>query len=404
VTEDPLGPLWAELARRFADGSPPVRVTLRHLTDEHRRALADLLGMDRLPPPDVRLPVARLVTALRVDGQEGLRAAVEARVGTIPDRRLARAEARAARGDLWAWFEERVAGLPDGPRLGPWVDTVRAAGVPGGDVARHRRRLAGVLAVVAALPADGVGLAALADDLLGDPHGLDRGRTAAALVLDAVAVARGRPRPADAEGVRLLWEEVGVAPDPLSSTVLALGLWPADAHPLGAWLRAAAAAGEPAVLTLAQLRRWPLTPLRADCRAFVVENPSVMAAAGAAGIGGGGAPLVCSSGRPTVAVVTLLRQLGAAGAPLLQHADLDGAGLGITAWLAERAGTVPWRMGAADYLAAMAVARDRMPLGPRLPPTPWDPALRGVMEAHGVAVYEEEVRAALLADVAAMAG
>jgi hypothetical protein len=43
--------------------------------------------------------------------------------------------------------------------------------------------------------------------------------------------------------------------------------------------------------------------------------------------------------------VTLLRQLGADGAILAQHADFDLTGLGITAWLAERAGTRPWRMG-----------------------------------------------------------
>lgn len=400
MTEDPLAPLWAELARRFADGPPPVRVTLRNLADEHRRAVADLLGMDRLPPPDVRLSVARLVTLLRVDGHEGLRAAVEQRVGAIPDRRQARAATRAARDDLWAWLEEGAAGLPDGEHLGPWVERVRGAGVPGGDVVRHRRRLEGVLAVLTALPADGIGLAALADDVLGNPHGLDRGRTAAAFVLEALSVARGRSRPSDAESVRLLWEEVGIAPDPLSSTVLVLGLRPASGHPLAAWLRAAAAAGEPSVLTLAQLRRWPLDPLPTAGRAFVVENPSVMAAAAAAGIGAGAPPLVCSSGRPSIAVVTLLRQLGAQGATRLQHADFDGAGLGITGWLAARAGTLPWRMGAADYLAAVSVPRDRLALGPPLPPTPWDPGLVSAMEAHGVAVHEEEVRATLLADIA----
>jgi len=104
------------------------------------------------------------------------------------------------------------------------VESVRAGGVPGGDVARRRRRLAAAVAALTALPADGIGLAALAADVLGDPHALDRGRALATLVLDAVAAARGRPRPADAEAARWLWEEVGVVPDPLSSTVLALAL------------------------------------------------------------------------------------------------------------------------------------------------------------------------------------
>jgi len=247
--------------------------------------------------------------------------------------------------------------------------------------------------VLAALPADGVGLAALAADVLGDPHALDRGRATATLVLDAVAVARQRGRPTDAEAARLLWEEVGVVPDPLSSTVLALGLQLAGDHPL----RPVFAAGEPVVLTLSQVRRWPADPLPPGGAAFVVENPSLVAEAAAGGWGG--PPLLCSSGRPTIAVVSLVRQLRAAGAEVFQHADFDPAGLGITAWLAQRAGTIPWRMGAADYLAAVATDRERVAIAGRLPPAPWDPELVETMAAHGVAVYEEEVRADLLSAI-----
>ncbi|MDQ4070236.1 MAG: DUF2399 domain-containing protein, partial [Actinomycetota bacterium] len=235
--------------------------------------------------------------------------------------------------------------------------------------------------VLASLPADGVGLASLAADLLGDAHALDRGRPTASYVLDAVAAIRGRSRATDAEGARLLWEEVGVVPDPLSSTVLVLGLRPA-------------AAEEPVVLTLDQLRRRPVPPLPAGDLAFIVENPALVSEAVARGWSG--PPLVCSSGRPSIAVITLLRQLGAHGATLAQHADFDAGGLRITSWLAERAGTTPWRMTAADYLAAVALPRDRVPFRGRLPPSPWDPALQGAMETRGVAVHEEELRGELL--------
>jgi uncharacterized protein (TIGR02679 family) len=398
-----LAPVWAELARRFGDGDPPVAITLRDLSMGERQAVADLLGLDRLPPATARIRADRLVAAFGVDGVDGLRAAVEAQVGPIVDRRAARLDARRRRDDVWAWLADQVGGLPlvagDAERLGPWVETVRAAGVPGGDVDRHRRRLAAVLAVLTTLPADGIGLASLAADVLGDPHALDRGRATATLVLDAVAVARQRARPTDAEAARLLWEEVGVVPDPLSSAVLALGLHLTGNHPFAS----VSAAGEPVVLTLSQLRRWPVDPLPAGGAAFVVENPSLVAAAATGGWGGtaaasgwGGPPLLCSSGRPTVAVVSLVRQLRAAGAEVFQHADFDPAGLGITAWLAQRAGTVPWRMGAADYLAAVATDRERVRLAGRLPPAPWDPDLVEAMAAHGVAVYEEELRAGLL--------
>jgi uncharacterized protein (TIGR02679 family) len=392
-----LAPVWAELARRFGDGDPPVAITLRDLSMRQRQALADLLGLDRLPPATARCRVDRLAAAFGVAGVDGLRAVVEAQVGPIIDRRAARLEARRRRDDVWAWLAGQAGSLPlaadDPERLAPWVETIRAAGVPGGDIARLRRRLAAALAVLAALPADGTGLAALANDVLGDPHALDRGRGTAALILDAVALSRQRARATDAEAARLLWEEVGVVPDPLSSTVLALGLNLTGDHPL----HQVSAAGEPVVLTLSQLRRWPVNPLPAGSAAFVVENPSLVAEA--ATRGWSGPPLLCSSGRPTVAVVTLIRQLRAAGAEVFQHADFDVAGLGITAWLAQRAGTMPWRMGATDYLGAVATERERVALAGRLPPAPWDPDLIEVMAARGVAVYEEELRAGLLSAI-----
>jgi uncharacterized protein (TIGR02679 family) len=380
-----LAPVWVELARRFGDGGPPVSVTLRNLSTDERQAVADLLGLDRLPAATARLRIDRLAVACGVEGADGLRALVEQRLGFIADRRAARIEARRAREAFWAWLAGAAVGLPiaahEPELLEPWVEAVRSAGIPAGDLDAHRRRLTRALTVLAALPAEGVGLAALAADLLGDAHALDRGRPTAGYVLDALAAVRGRSRATDAEGARALWEEAGVVPDPLSSTVLVLGLRPEDA-------------GEPAVLTLAQLRRRPFPPLPAGNVAFVVENPALVSEAAA--VAWSGPPLVCSSGRPSIAVVTLLRQLGAGGAVLAQHADFDAGGLSITNWLADRAGTTPWRMEAADYLAAVAAPRDRVPLTGRLPPSPWAPGLRDAMATHGVAVHEEELRADLL--------
>ena len=380
-----LAPVWAELARRFGDGEPPVSVTLRNLSTDERQAVADLLGLDRLPPATARLRVDRLAAACGVEGVGGLRALAEQRLGPIADRRAARLEIRRTREVFWAWFADAAGALPiaagEPELLDPWVEAVRTAGIPAGDLDAHRRRLTRALTVLAALPAEGVGLASLAADLLGDAHALDRGRPTAGYVLDAVAAARGRSRATDAEGARALWEEVGVVPDPLSSTVLVLGLRPVDA-------------GEPVVLTLAQLRRRPFPPLPPGDMVFVVENPALISEA--ASITWSGPPLVCSSGRPSIAVVTLLRQLGAGGAILAQHADFDAGGLSITNWLADRAGTTPWRMEAADYLAAVAVPRDRVPLTSRLPPSPWAPALRDAMAAYCVAVHEEELRTHLL--------
>ena len=371
---------------------------LRDLPAASRRALADVLGADRMPLATSRLTVGRLVAALGLDSVGELRDVVDRLRGPLPDRRAARDEARAARSELWSWLGESAGGLElGGPetRLASWVQAQRAAGARGG-VEVHRRRLGLALAVLRRLPADGVALPSLANDATGDPHALDHGRTVAGMVLDAVACAYQRPIAHDAETARSLWELVGAVPDPHSSTVLALGL-PGDDHtPLGRWLSACAQAGEPVVLSLANLRRWPVRAVAGDGRIYAVENPSLIAEASS---GWTGPPLVCTSGRPTIAAVTLLRQLASDGAVIYQHADFDPTGVAITGWLAQRAGSVPWRMTAADYLGSLSASA---PLFAGTPPeTPWDPALQGVMSHHRQALYEEEIRADLLRSMSA---
>ena len=391
-----LAPLVDELARRFGEGGVPSTIGLARLPRSSYRALADLLGLDRLPRPSGRIRTQHLADALGMTSLDALRGVVEGLRGPLPDRRAERLASRLDRDELWTWLAREAATLAlggDGAGLATWVEAQRARGTRGG-VAVHRRRLERALAVVRALPADGVPLAAFATDHAGDPHALDRGRSLTAIVLDAVATALALPAPVAAEDARLLWEAVGVVPDPLSSTVLTLGL-PGDGDtPLGCWLSAAAAASHPVVLTLADLRRWPPPPLPPAATAFVVENPALVAEAAATGWTG--AVLVCSSGRPTVAVVELLRRLGAGGAALNQHADFDPTGLAITAWLAERAGTTPWRMTSDEYLRAVGRRRDRRPLTGSVPQTPWDPRLEEVLREEGVVVYEEDVRADLL--------
>ncbi len=382
-----LRPLADELARRLADGQVPVTVAV---PDACRPAVADLLGLDRVPGNGRRLGVARLLVALGLPDVDALRHAVESVTGPLPQPAARRRADRERQAALWSWFAEEAAGVTLGGPLDEWVAAQRVRG-PRGGVERRRRQLEQALAVLRRLPADGLPLASLAADEAGGPHGLDRGRPLAATVLDAVAVATGQARPANAEDARLLWESVGVAPDPLSSTVASLGL-PGDDSPLGVWLHAARGASEPVTLTLANLRRWPRPPLPPDRPVFVLENPSLLAEA--AGAHWDGPPLICSSGQPTVAVLTLLRQLGAAGTTLYQHADFDPAGLAITAWLQQRAGTVPWRMTAADYLSA---ARPGDAAFSVVPATPWDPQLGQAMSERRVAVYEEDVRHTIIA-------
>jgi len=231
----------------------------------------------------------------------------------------------------------------------------------------------------------------LANDVLGDPHALDPSRPVARLVTGAIADAAGIRRPSTAEEVRAAWELVGVVPDPLSSNVLVLGLEVVSEHPLAPMLRRHRDASEPVVLTLSQLQRWPIDALDPNASAYVIENPALIASAAAQRWNG--PAIVCSSGRPSVAVVTLLRHLGT---PSYQHADFDVAGVGITAWLSEHAGTIPWLMTSSAYLAAAPTRRDRPRLRGAVRATPWDPRLAEAMNQEGVAVFEEEIADSLL--------
>jgi uncharacterized protein (TIGR02679 family) len=391
-----LAPLVDELARRFEAGDTPVSVTLRDLPDPSRRALADLMGADRRPRPTSRMSVQKLVAVLGLGSADELRDAVEGLRGPLTNRRAAKIEAQAARQALWSWLGAEAGGVGlggSGARLASWVDDQRAVGARGG-VETHRRRLESALAVLRRLPSEGTSLASLANDATGDPHALDYGRTLSGMVLHAVAYAFENPKAVDAEAARSLWEMVGVVPDPHSSTVLALGVRGDERTALGRWLSACAKVGEPAVLSLAQLRRWPILPAPVDGCVYVVENPSIIAEACPAR---DGPPLVCSSGRPTIATVTLLRQLAAKGATVHQHADFDPTGLAITAWLADRIGSVPWKMTAADYVASISPAAPEFLGEP--PETPWDPELQPVMSKHRRALYEEEIRFQLLQSI-----
>lgn len=394
-----LTPIVEELARRLDEGrGAPTRITLRGLHDDHRSALADLLGTAKLPPADTSLEVARLLSALRLSDADELRQVILQLHGPLANRAADRAAQRDARAALWDWFTVRcrttlVANV--GP-IREWPTQVRKEGIRG-DLDTHRARLTRVFDVLTALtqvPQAGMPLATFANLTLGDSHALDHGQPLARLVVTAIADAANEPRPETAEDARTLWELVGVNPDPLSSNALTIGLAVRADHPLAPILTSHSLAAEPVILTLSQIKRWPIDPLPADRCAFVVENPAIVAAA--ANQAWNGPPIICSSGRPSIAVVTLLRQLGAHGAVLHQHADFDAAGLSITAWLHSRAGTTPWLMTADAYRAAISTRRDRPQLGGVLPATPWDPELADAMEKHGHAVYEEELTEHLL--------
>jgi uncharacterized protein (TIGR02679 family) len=201
---------------------------------------------------------------------------------------------------------------------------------------------------------------------------------------------------------------VGVHLDDLSSLVLCLGL-PGDSHTaLGKVLAVHQETGQPAVLTLRQLRghdeALPVGLVR------VCENPVVIAAA-ADELGRRCPPLVCVGGQPSAAGWQLLDLLAAGGAEFRYHGDFDWGGIRIAGAVRQRVDQgqsrwQPWRYDRDAYEAA-ATAVLALRAATRLPrlagepvATPWDPGLAAAMACHDVRIEEELSLDTLLADLA----
>jgi uncharacterized protein (TIGR02679 family) len=397
VTGDEPG--WERLltaARRSLErtgGRLDGRIGLADPTDAERRVVIGLTGRHR-PPGTARLTVtlAEIDAGLRRTHGEPLADLLNRTGPTLRDRPAERAAEAAEREAALAAVRSRAHG-DEG-----WFAEWRAGLAADGTLTRLVRRgeshvAADAAAVLDRLPADGTPLPVLAEEVTGDPKALS-GTTLAHLVLRALAVRDDVAVPAAAESRRALWDSAGVVVDDLASQVLVLNL-PAVGDGLGSWLTDAASRGVPLRVTLQQLTALPVQA-RVE-RVFVCENPAVLRAA-AARLGPRSAPLVCSEGVPSTACWRLLA--AAEGADVIWRNDFDWAGLRITAAAVERIAARPWRMGEADYRAALSTG-DSEPLRGAAAPSPWDPGLAAALAAAGRSVMEERLVPDLLDDLAA---
>jgi uncharacterized protein (TIGR02679 family) len=381
-----LTPLWQAVHARLSSGRPVSRVRLGPLDDEQQAALADLLGMPRLPGAHTTVSLARLDEVLHGAVGVGTREIVARLVGPIGDAAGDRERAAAERADLRVWLENHPV-VRAQPALLDWVATVKLID---GSVPRTRAELDRVFMVLDELPASGEPLPVFADNVLDDPHALDDGTRTASLVLRALTAIYEVDAPTDTHERRALWERAGIADDELSSIVLAAGIRPDGDDVASRILRACADSGHAAALTLSQLRA--SQRIRVPGRVWVVENPSMLALA-LARFGAECPPMVCTSGWPSAAGMLLLRKLDSR---LNYHGDFDGEGLRIAAHVMARTGAAPWRMDSTDYLAAVA---DGPPVG-RVTPAPWDPELAETLVRVGISVSEERVSGVLLDELA----
>ena len=357
-----------------------------------------LLGRPAGQGNSLRIFPEEVEETLRRCGAAGdLRSALEALRGPLRNRRAERADLRAAWEKLFADFREESHILG----LGEWLETLRSGGLlkrlAAGDAPRGRVLLCQALTVAGRLPARGISLSRLAAETLGDAHGLDPGRPAATLVCRAIAARGNLPADETPDGVRDLWAAAGVlVGGAITSTVLALNLPALPQNATGRALAGFAATGEPVWLTLRQLLRAPPSFAVQGKDVFVCENPAVVAEA-AEELAAASPPLVCTSGQRNSAVSSLLNLLRCAGARLRYHGDFDWDGIVIANGIIEGHGARPWRYGAADYTRA-APASSR-PLAGKPVEALWDSDLAPAMIEAGLAVHEEQVIAALLADL-----
>jgi uncharacterized protein (TIGR02679 family) len=417
-----LARVMRRLARRLELGRPlEAPLTLADATEAERLALSRLLGRPAsLRGNSLRVSPALLSAALARAGiAPDLRTAVEALAGPVTSRAEVTAAENVGRAAaLAALAAGRHAGAP---WYEQWADSLQADGtltrlVRSGSLPLIKQ----AVAVLNELPADMLPLPALAERATGNTKALSA-TPLARLVLRALALRQGgyllgalSQDGADA-GLRLrvlsraavqraLWESAGAIQDDMASQVLVLGVTAAPSHPLGRWLSEAATTGTPFRVTLQQLDSMPVEPM-AD-QVFVCENPSVMrAAASSLGPGGGcdasrrdRISLICTEGTASAACHRLLAALAGTGAPVYWRGDFDWTGLRVVADAIARYDARPWRMGLADYDAALAAGPTERLRGP-VAESPWDPPLAPRMIQTGRAVMEERLIPVLLADL-----
>jgi uncharacterized protein (TIGR02679 family) len=420
---------------RLETGRPLAgSITLPGASPQQRRAVERLTGRSARSGTSVSVSLPEIDRILRDSGAApgGLAEAVTRLVGPLQDRRLAQAETeaawRAAFAELDSVLLEQAQPIPTPvnplptpsplapSRLAPsplapsplapsplaawraWLDATGLVRRLAPDPSQAQVLLSAVAAVLRRLPSRGIPIGRLAAECCGDAHALDDGRPVGTVALSAARALVGLPFAGDgtADSRRAAWAAVGVHLDDLSSLVLCVGL-PGDTRtPLGRILATCREAGQPAMLTLRQLRCHD-EPVSAGF-VRICENPVVVAAA-ADELGARCQPLVCVSGQPSAAAWRLLELLSAGGATFAYHGDFDWGGVRIAAAVHDRVTFQPWRYDACSYEAAVSAARP-VPAALVGEPveTPWDPPLSAAMRRHGVRIEEELVLDALLQD------
>ncbi len=392
-----LASLRQKLRRRFEreDLEAPIQaMRLTDLSPAERGALAQLSGSPARSASSLTLHLAAVDAALAASGvAPSLRAALETLDGPI----IHLATARAAETGRW----HAVASRCKHPSVAQWLSQAANMGLlkrlsSGSDEVADRL-CQGAERVLERLPADGVPLAHLAADSMGDAHALDTGQPVGALVVNILRSGSSTEDEAatpEDDRARAIWAKAGVMVNELARPALFLNVPFAVVDQSKSFVL-----GQPDYASLRWLMRsHPQWGVEAKI-VYVCENPNIVAIA-ADRLGARCLPLVCTDGMPAAAQRQLFSQLRAAGAMLRYHGDFDWPGVRIANLMHRQHRAEAWHMDEAAFAAAVRVSQG---LGKELAgaevTAAWAPALHTQMTQHGLGIPEEAVVAALLADL-----
>lgn len=201
---------------------------------------------------------------------------------------------------------------------------------------------------------EGIPLAVLAARATGNPHYFDRGQKAAALLLHAVCLAADRDVPTDAAGIYQAYRDAGIVTDEIASTVAFYGLHMRKKGAVCEILEAFYRAGEPGILSLANLAGAEAAWAE-EGRAYVVENEMVFSYLVSC-VQKPPVTILCTSGQLSGAAQRLIGLLSESGTEIYYSGDMDPEGIGIAQrlWRKYPQHIHIWRMDCQDYLDALS--------------------------------------------------